>query len=122
MKKFQSVAEVVAEFATACRAAGLARNTIRGYTATVEDFATLLKTREIDGPQAYFDHLATVRRLSAQSVCHALNPLKFLYERVLEGEFGTMGAKGVDSPLDAGSAGPLPTSETIIPFPVRRSA
>lgn len=89
MKKFQTVEEVVAEFATACRAAGLARNTIRGYTATVEDFATLLKNREIDGPQAYFDHLATVRQLSAQSVCHALNPLKFLYERVLEGEFGT---------------------------------
>lgn len=89
MKKFQTVEDVVAAFESACRAAGLSRNTRRGYTATVEDFATLLKNREIDGPQGYFDHLSTVKKLAPQSVCHALNPLKLLYERVLEGEFGT---------------------------------
>ena len=89
MKTFKTVEEVVAAFEAACRAAGLSRNTRRGYTATVQDFATLLKSREIDGPQAYFDLLSTVRQLAPQSVCHALNPLKLLYERVLVREFGT---------------------------------
>jgi site-specific recombinase XerD len=90
MKKFQTVEEVVAAFETATRAAGLSRNTRRGYTATVQDFASLLKAGTISGPQAYFDFLSTVRQLSPQSVWHALNPLKFLYEKVLEAEeFGT---------------------------------
>lgn len=50
MKKYQSVEAVVEAFETACRAAGLSRNTRRGYTATVEDFTTLLKNRQITGP------------------------------------------------------------------------
>ncbi|MFM2242975.1 MAG: hypothetical protein RLZ97_1830 [Verrucomicrobiota bacterium] len=85
---FKTVPEVLAAFDLASRAAGHSRNTRRGYLATVEEFATMLHAREIDGPQSYFDHLAGVKCLSSKSVWHALNPLKFLYERVLEKEFG----------------------------------
>jgi site-specific recombinase XerD len=85
---FKTVPEVLAAFDLASRQAGHSRNTRRGYLATVEEFSAMLHARRIDGPQAYFDHLAGVKGLSSKSVWHALNPLKFLYERVLQKEFG----------------------------------
>lgn len=85
---FKTVHQVLAAFELASRQAGHSRNTRRTYLATVEEFATMLQSRRIDGPQAYFDHLSGVKRLASKSVWHALNPLKFLYERVLQKEFG----------------------------------
>ena len=80
--------EVLAAFETAALKAGLARNTRKTYAATIREFSDLLKSGRISGVQGYLDHLATVKRLPSNSVCHALNPLKFLYEKVLGKEFG----------------------------------
>ena len=85
----KTVAEVLAAFETAALNAGLARNTRRTYAATIEEFASMVKRGKVTGPQDYFDFLASVKRLSSNSVWHALNPLKFLYEKVLLREFGT---------------------------------
>lgn len=86
--KFQSLDQVLAAFEAASLAEGHARNTRSTYRATVREFTGLLMTRKISGPQDYFDYLSQVKKLCPQSVWHALNPLKFLYERVLEKEFG----------------------------------
>lgn len=86
--RFQSVGQVVEAFEKASRAAGHRRNTRNSYLSTVRDYATLLKAGKIDGPQAYFDYLSSEKKLAPKSVWHALNPLKFLYERVIEKEFG----------------------------------
>lgn len=87
--KFKTLEQVLAAFEAASLAEGHARNTRNGYLATVQDFTSMLMAGKITGPQGYFDHLSQVRKLSPPSVWHALNPLKFLYERVLEKEFGT---------------------------------
>jgi site-specific recombinase XerD len=87
--KFKTLDQVLAAFEAASLSAGHSRNTRRGYLATVADFTTMLMAREISGPQGYFDHLARVRRVCPASVRRALNPLKFLYEKVLEQEFGS---------------------------------
>ena len=84
----KTIEQVLAAFEVAALNAGLRRNTRRSYSATVAEFATMLKAREISGPQGYFDYLASVKKLSPNSVSHALNPLKFLYEKVLNKEFG----------------------------------
>ncbi len=76
-------------FEVAALKAGLARNTRRTYAGTIEEFSGLLKSGKIAGPQGYFDYLATVKKLAPNTVWHALNPLKFLYEKVLWKEFGT---------------------------------
>ena len=68
--------------------AGLRRNTCKSYRAAIREFSGLLKAGEIRGPQDYFDHLSSEKKLSANTVHHALNPLKFLYEKVLWREFG----------------------------------
>jgi hypothetical protein len=80
--KFKTVEQVLSAFEAASLAAGHARNTRKGYLATVEEFTRLLMDRKISGPQEYFAYLSQVKRLCAGSVWHALNPLKFLYERV----------------------------------------
>ncbi len=80
--------QVIAAFHDAALRAGLSRNTRATYAATIAEFTTMLKAGKISGPQGYFDYLATVKKLSSNSVCHALNPLKFLYEKVLGKEFG----------------------------------
>jgi len=80
--------EVLAAFETAALRAGLSRNTRASYAATIAEFTDLLKSKKITGPQDYFDHLACEKKLSANTVCHALNPLKFLYEKVLNKDFG----------------------------------
>lgn len=85
----KTVSEVLAAFETAALNAGLVRNTRRTYAATIEEFARMMKAGTIRGPQDYFDYLASVKQLAPNTVCHALNPLKFLYEKVLGQEFGT---------------------------------
>ncbi len=85
----KTVAEVLNAFEIAALNAGLSRNTRRAYAATIAEFATMLKAGKIAGPQEYFNYLASVKKVAIGTVWHALNPLKFLYEKVLEKEFGT---------------------------------
>lgn len=84
----KSVDQVLKAFEVAALNAGLMPNTRDSYSATIREFASMLKAGLITGPQDYFDHLASVKKLSPNTVCHALNPLKFLYESVLQKEFG----------------------------------
>jgi site-specific recombinase XerD len=84
----KSVQEVLEAFETAALKAGLARNTKRTYAATIGEFASLMRSKQIHGVQGYLDHLSTVKKLAPNSVWHALNPLKFFYENVLKKEFG----------------------------------
>lgn len=84
-----NIKELEIRFIAASRTAGHSPNTRDGYLRTVKDFALMLRSGAVDGPQGYFDHLAQVRKLSNKSVRHALNPLKFLYEKVLGKEFGS---------------------------------
>ena len=84
----KSVEQVLQAFETAALNAGLSRNTRKSYAATIFEFTSMLKECRITGPQDYFDFLASVKQLSPNTVCHALNPLKFLYESVLQKEFG----------------------------------
>ena len=84
----KTVSEVLEAFETAALKAGLAPNTRKTYAPIIAEFVTLLKAGKITGVQGYLDHLTTVKRLSSNSVWHALNPLKFLYEKVLFKEFG----------------------------------
>lgn len=85
----KTVAEVLEAFETAALKAGLARNTRKTYAPIIAEFVGLLKAGKITGVQGYLDHLSSVKKLSSNSVWHALNPLKFLYEKVLNKEFGT---------------------------------
>lgn len=85
----KTVEEVLAAFELAMIEEKLSRNTRRTYSNTVAEFAGMMKRGEITGLQDYFDHLGGVKKLAANSVRHALNPLKFLYERVLDKEFPT---------------------------------
>jgi site-specific recombinase XerD len=84
----KTLEEVLAAFETAALKAGLARNTRKTYAPIIGEFVGLLKAGKINGVQDYLDHLASVKKLSSNSVWHALNPLKFLYEKVLNKEFG----------------------------------
>ncbi|MFM2461988.1 phage integrase N-terminal SAM-like domain-containing protein, partial [Klebsiella pneumoniae] len=79
----KSTEDVGKAFEAAALKAGLARNTRRTYAGAIEEFSRLLKAGQISGPQGYFDYLATVKKLAPNTVWHALNPLKFLYEKVL---------------------------------------
>ena len=85
----KTVNDVLSAFDVAALNAGLARNTRKTYASTIRDFSVLMKSGEISGPQDYFDYLASVKKLSPASVHHALNPLKFLYEKVLKKEFSS---------------------------------
>jgi len=80
--------EVLAAFEIAALNAGLARNTVKTYAPVISEFSRMMKAGEIRGVQDYLDHLASVKKLSSNSVWHALNPLKFLYEKALKKEFG----------------------------------
>lgn len=84
----KTVDQVCAAFEFESLKQGHSRNTRRKYLEVVREFSHMLKEREIDGPQAYFDFLSARKKLSPKSVKFALNPLKFLYERVLNKEFG----------------------------------
>ena len=85
----KTVAQVLEAFEVAALKAGLARNTRKTYAPIIGEFVTMLKAGQITGVQDYLDHLSSVKKLSSNSVWHALNPLKFLYEKVLNKEFGT---------------------------------
>lgn len=80
------LSEIPAAFEAASLAAGHRRNTRRSYLPTILEFAGMMDRREIDGPQGFFNYLASVKKLSPKSVRHALNPLKFFYEQVLKRE------------------------------------
>jgi site-specific recombinase XerD len=84
----KTLEQVMAAFETAALNAGLARNTRKSYAPTIEQFTRMLMRGEITGPQGYFDYLASDKKLSPNTVRYALNPLKFLYEKVLGKEFG----------------------------------
>jgi site-specific recombinase XerD len=84
----KTIEEVKAAYDAAALKAGQARNTQSTYRATIVEFASMLMARRIDGVQGYLDFLAVEKKLSPNSVCHALNPLKFFYEQVLGKEFG----------------------------------
>lgn len=85
----KTVFEVISAFEVEALNAGLSINTRKTYVTTIREFTELLKAGKIAGPQDYFNHLASVKKLSPASVHHALNPLKFLYEQVLQKEFAT---------------------------------
>ena len=85
----KTVSDVLAAFDVAALNAGLVRNTRKTYATTIREFTELLKAGKIAGPQDYFNYLASIKKLSPNSVNHALNPLKFLYEQVLKKEFST---------------------------------
>lgn len=84
----KTVQEAMKAFEVAALNAGLARNTRSTYASTISEFVSMMKRGEITGVQDYLNHLASVKRVSANSVWHALNPLKFFYEKVLNKEFG----------------------------------
>lgn len=84
----KSIEEVTKAFNDAALCAGLSRNTRNSYLATVVEFTGLLKAGKISGVQDYLNYLASVKKLAPNTVCHALNPLKFFYEKVLGKEFG----------------------------------
>jgi site-specific recombinase XerD len=84
----RTIEEVMKAFETAALNAGLARNTRKTYGPTIAEFAGMMKRGEITGVQDYLNHLASVKKISSNSVWHALNPLKFFYEKVLLKEFG----------------------------------
>jgi site-specific recombinase XerD len=84
----KSVDQVLAAFEISALNAGLSRNTRKSYAATIGHYTRMLQKREITGPQEYFDYLASGKKLASKTVWHALNPLKFLYEKVLLREFG----------------------------------
>jgi len=84
----KTVQEAMQAFEVAALNAGLARNTRSTYASILGDFVTMMKSGKIRGVQDYLNHLASVKQLSSNSVWHALNPLKFFYEKVLLKEFG----------------------------------
>lgn len=97
--------EVVAAFEIAALKAGLARNTCKTYAPVIAEFSRMMKSGEILGVQDYLDHLASVKKLSSNSVWHALNPLKRNRSKPM---------RAVQSPLDTAARRNL--------SPLRRSA
>lgn len=85
----KTVKEVLAAYEIAALKAGQARNTQKTYAPIIAEYVALLHEGKIKGVQDYLDHLSTVKKLSSNSVWHALNPLKFLCEKVFGKEFGT---------------------------------
>lgn len=85
----KTVSEVLAFFETAALKAGLARNTRKTYGPIIAEYVGLLQDGKITGVQGFLDYLSTVKKVSSNSVWHALNPLKFLCEKVFNKEFGT---------------------------------
>lgn len=84
----KTVEQVLAAFESAALKEGLKRNTRKSYALTIREFAGMMKVGRISGPQGYFDYLSAEKKLSPDTVHHALNPLKFLYEKVLGKQFG----------------------------------
>lgn len=84
----KTVQEAMQAFEVSALNAGLARNTRSTYASIIGEFVAMMKRGEIRGVQDYLNHLASVKKLSPNSVWHALNPLKFFYEKVLMKEFG----------------------------------
>lgn len=84
----KTIDEVMHAFEIAALNAGLARNTRNTYASTIAEFSRMIKDRKIGGVQDYLNYLSSGKQVSSNSVWHALNPLKFFYEKVLLKEFG----------------------------------
>lgn len=84
----KTLPQVMTAFETAALNAGLSRNTRKSYAPIIAEFTEMLIARKITGVQEYLNYLCSVKKLSSNTVWHALNPLKFLYEKVLVKEFG----------------------------------
>ena len=97
----KTVSEVLAAFDSAALRAGLRRNTRKTYGPIIAEYVTLLKSGQISGVQGFLDYLSSVKKVAPNTVWHALNPLKFLYEKVLQKEFGTfeLPARNRNKPL-----------------------
>ena len=65
-------------------------STRRDYRRTISDYARLLQTGVIDGPQAYVDFLADTRQLHSKTIRKALSPLNFFFTEVLKKEMGIL--------------------------------
>jgi len=85
----KTLQEVITAYETAALNAGLSRNTRNSYGSIIADYTEMLISRKISGVQEYINYLCSVKKLASNTVWHALNPLKFLYEKVLGKEFGT---------------------------------
>lgn len=60
------------------------------YRKVIVDYARLLKSGTIDGPQAFVDYLADTRKLHAMTIRKALSPLHFFHVHVLGTEMGEL--------------------------------
>jgi len=65
-------------------------STRQEYRRTIADYAGLLKSGVIDGPQAYVDYLADTRKLHSKTIRKALSPLHFFHQEVLGKEMGIL--------------------------------
>ena len=64
--------------------------TRQDYQRTIIDYAKLIQSGTIDGPQAYVDYLADTRHLHQKTIRKALSPLNFFFTEVLGKEMGIL--------------------------------
>ena len=60
------------------------------YRRVIVDYAKLLQSGRIDGPQGYVDFLADTRKLHWQTIRKALSPLHFFHKEILGKEMGQL--------------------------------
>lgn len=60
------------------------------YRRTITDYAKLLQSGRIDGPQSYVDFLADTRKLHWITIRKTLSPLHFFHKEVLGWEMGQL--------------------------------
>lgn len=65
-------------------------STRQDYRRTIIDYAKLLKSGRIDGPQGYVDFLADTRKLHWVTIRKTLSPLHFFHKEVLGREMGEL--------------------------------
>jgi site-specific recombinase XerD len=84
----KTIEQAMQAFEVAALNAGLLRNTRSTYASILREFVGMMHRREILGVQDYLNYLSSEKKVSPNTVWHALNPLKFFYEKVLNKEFG----------------------------------
>lgn len=82
--------EALAKLETAGLRADHMPSTRQDYRRTVIDYARLLHSGRIDGPQSYIDFLADTRKLHWITIRKALSPLHFFHKEVLGREMGEL--------------------------------
>lgn len=60
------------------------------YRRVIRDYARLLNSGAISGPQSYIDHLADTRKLHWKTIRKALSPLHFFHKEVLGVDMGEL--------------------------------